>query len=389
MYTDYIHIPPGESASGSFSRFGAPETRFSAQNDIALLNEACRLAETRGIPAGKEGAREKEMDHGAMVPLYFINSKYKDYKLARFSISMLSPETHYQFGVCLRDAAANINRRTVIVASGDLSHKLTEDGPYGFAPEGPLFDSEVTAAMKSADFGKFLEFDESFCAAAAECGLRSFIVMAGALDGQAVRTEFMSYEGPFGVGYALCGYTPVGPDETRRFTREAGDAYVILSRRALEAYVRAGKKIKPPEGLSEMKTARAGVFVSLKKFGQLRGCIGTISPCYASIAQEIIENAIAAGTKDPRFPAVDEHELEDLTYSVDVLSPAEPISGSWELDVKKYGVIVSSGFRRGLLLPNLEGVDTIDEQVSIALRKAGIAPGESYKLERFEVVRHK
>ena len=127
----------------------------------------------------------------------------------------------------------------------------------------------------------------------------------------------------------------------------------------------------------------------MKLDGSLRGCIGTISPTTSSIADEIIRNAISAGTEDPRFPPVTEDELSRLEYSVDVLGKAEKIESMDELDPLRYGVIVSKGHRRGLLLPNLEGVETAEKQISIALRKAGISPNEDYQLERFEVVRHK
>ena len=138
-----------------------------------------------------------------------------------------------------------------------------------------------------------------------------------------------------------------------------------------------------------MYSNRAGVFVSLKEEGRLRGCIGTIAPVRASIAEEIIENAISAATKDPRFQAVEPEELDRLIYSVDVLGETEEISSEAELDVKRYGVVVSRGYKRGLLLPNLDGVDTVDEQVTIAKRKAGIPEdAEDIRLERFEVVRH-
>lgn len=137
-----------------------------------------------------------------------------------------------------------------------------------------------------------------------------------------------------------------------------------------------------------MYEERAGVFVSLKKGGQLRGCIGTISPVRSSIAQEIIENAVSAAAKDPRFQPVEPRELEQLVYSVDVLGEPEKISSKEELDVKRYGVIVTRGYKRGLLLPNLEGVDTVEEQISIARRKTGIREHEEVQMERFEVVRH-
>ena len=137
-----------------------------------------------------------------------------------------------------------------------------------------------------------------------------------------------------------------------------------------------------------MTARRAGAFVSLHIHGQLRGCIGTISPMTANLASEIISNAVSAGNYDPRFSPVREDELPFLEYSVDVLSSAEPIDSMAELDVKRYGVIVSCGGRRGLLLPDLDGVDTPEQQVDIARRKGGIGKNEPYTLERFEVVRH-
>jgi AmmeMemoRadiSam system protein A len=134
---------------------------------------------------------------------------------------------------------------------------------------------------------------------------------------------------------------------------------------------------------------RAGVFVSLKKDGRLRGCIGTISPTKATIADEIIGNAISAGTGDPRFDPVTKDELASLVYSVDVLGAPESAASMDDLDAKRYGVIVTKGIQRGLLLPNLDGVDTPEQQVDIALQKAGIPRSAPYTMERFEVVRHK
>ena len=166
-------------------------------------------------------------------------------------------------------------------------------------------------------------------------------------------------------------------------------AYVRLAQETIENYIKQGKIITPPLGLpGDMINQKAGVFVSLKKNGNLRGCIGTFIPTQENIAQEIIKNAISAAVDDPRFSPVTASELGDLTISVDVLSPPEEISDISELDPKKYGVIVSSGYKKGLLLPDLEGVDTAGEQVDIAKRKAGIYPDEKVKLYRFEVKRY-
>lgn len=166
------------------------------------------------------------------------------------------------------------------------------------------------------------------------------------------------------------------------------DKYVDLAKKTLEAYVK-GQELPTIDDLdSELIDNEAGTFVSLKKNGQLRGCIGTILPTTDSIAEEIIQNAVSAGARDPRFLPVKEDELDELVYSVDVLMPPEQIYSLDDLDVKKYGVIVSNGNRRGLLLPDLEGVDTVDEQVAIAMQKAGISIDEPIALERFEVIRH-
>ncbi|MEW6602548.1 MAG: AmmeMemoRadiSam system protein A [Nitrospirota bacterium] len=164
---------------------------------------------------------------------------------------------------------------------------------------------------------------------------------------------------------------------------------VQLAKDTVEQYIQNKKIIGPPSDPVPEMTARAGVFVSLKKKGELRGCIGTFQSTTESVATEIIQNAISAATQDPRFPPVSKSELDSLEYSVDVLTEPEKIKGKKELDPRKYGVIVRSGNRKGLLLPDLEGVNTVDEQVSIASMKAGIYLGDDIELYRFEVKRYK
>ena len=146
--------------------------------------------------------------------------------------------------------------------------------------------------------------------------------------------------------------------------------------------------MQSPETLPPELQAKAGAFVSLKRGGELRGCIGTVEPVRQTLAEEVINNAVSAGLKDPRFQPVNLEELDSLTVSVDVLSPMERINSEAELDPKVYGVLVRSGYRSGLLLPDLEGIDTAAEQVEIARRKAGIAPNEPVELYRFTVTRH-
>ena len=403
MYADYFHLSPGSSASGSFAAFRAPSVSFDEHYDEELVSEICRLADEEEFPAGTLGERDASLDHGTMVPLWFIRNKYKDGKIVRIGLSGLPLIDHYRLGQLIKQAVENTGRRVVMIASGDLSHKLQEYGPYGYVPEGPEYDERIMDVMGRAAFGELFDFDESFCDRAAECGHRSFVIMAGAFDGTAVTAERLSHQDITGVGYGICTFYPEGPDDSRRFLearlreaelaanerRKNADPYVKLAYAAVDAYVSGRGKISVPDGLpDEMLSRRAGTFVSIHEHGALRGCIGTIGPTRASIAEEIIGNAISASTRDPRFPAITADELPWLEISVDVLGEAEDIDSKDMLDVKRYGVIVTSGLKRGLLLPDLDGVDTVDQQIDIAKQKAGIGRFEKYKLQRFEVIRH-
>ena len=403
LYADYFHISPGEDATGDFGRFRAPEVHFAEKYDTELVKAICALAKGKDFPAGTLGERDRHLDHGTMVPLYFVKQQYTGFRLVRVGLFGLSNAEHYEFGQIIRQAVEQTGRKAVLIASGDLSHKLQEYGPYGFAEEGPEYDRRIMDAAGRAAFGEMLTFEESFLDKAAECGHRSFLIMAGALDGMDVEAKVYTHEDVTGVGYGICFFRPTEPNGERRFLeryraeqeeklrqrREREDPYVRLARETVESWVLDRKTPGVPDwATAEMKQNRAGVFVSIHKDGKLRGCIGTFLPTRECIAKEIISNAVSASTRDPRFDPIGPEELKWLEINVDVLSTPEPIGGKEELDVKRYGVIVSSGSRRGLLLPDLDGVDTVDEQVDIARRKAGIREQDPITLERFEVVRH-
>ena len=405
-YSDYFHISPGNRAKGDLSGFNAREVAFEVEYDADLAGEITRLAGKSGIAAGGQGEKKPELDHGVTVPLYFINRRFKNYKLVRISQSGMDPAEHYRLGRIIAEAAENLRRKTVLIASGDLSHKLSADGPYGFAREGAEFDGAVRQALADGDFPALFNIPDNLRECAAECGYNSYMVLAGCFDRHKTESRLLSYEAPFGVGYAAAKFSRGEPDSTRDFLEQytqanlkdarrradLEDGYRSLARKSLEFTVKTGDILPLPPGLpAELTENKAGVFVSIHKNGRLRGCVGTISPATGSIALEIIRNAVSAGLRDNRFEPVSARDLPALVYKVDVLSAPEPIAGPEELDVKRYGVIVSSGNRRGLLLPNLDGVDTVDAQIDIAKRKAGIAettPSESIKLERFEVVRY-
>jgi len=401
-YGDYFQINFLPFEEGDLSAFGAPEVAFRLPSDqefVRALNEEARRT---GFPSGSDG-RPSPLDHGAMVPLYFIDRHYRDYRLVRVALSGLSMVEHYEMGQLIQKTVDRLGRKAVYLASGDLSHCQKEKGPYGFKPEGPQYDERIMAAMGAGDFDELFDFDPLFLEKAEMCGHDSFIMMAGVLDGLKLKTSALSHEATFGVGYGVCQYLVEGKDGSRRFLEQyllkekkaieektlRSDPYVRLAHRSLEGYLSSGSLIKAPaETPKELFTARAGVFVSLHEFGRLRGCIGTIEPAKANLAEEIIANAVEAAVGDPRFEAVKAAELPFLTISVDVLGQAEPILSKRDLDPQVYGVIVQKGSRRGLLLPQIEGVETVDQQITIAKQKAGISPQDEVKLSRFKVVRH-
>ena len=408
MYTDYFHIAPGDGATGDFAEFGAPEVKFGVQYDTELRDTLCVFCEEYNIKAGTLGQRIKGLDHGSMVPLYFLQKEYGEKlpKIVRIGISGQMLHEHYRLGMIIKQAAEKIKRKIVVIASGDLSHRLSEASPYGYMEEGPEYDSRIMDIMKKGDFEELFSFEDDFCEKAGECGHRCFVVMAGALDCIEVTAKKLSYEGPFGIGYGVCGFVPVSEqvdsaqrsfydiytnklkDEVQKI-RENEDEHVALARTALEAFVRTKAITKVPQGASpELREQRTGAFVCIKKQGHLRGCIGTIEPVMGNVGEEIIMNAMSVAVRDTRFEPVTADELDMLTYTVDVLTTPEPVSSIDELDVKKYGIIVKSGDKRGVLLPDLDSVNTVEEQIRIAKMKAGITDKEEFDIQRFEIVRH-
>lgn len=411
IFSDGIGIMSETILEGNFSRFGASKLSMSFYSDDALIERIYYEAQKVGVLAlGLDKTMclsyniSPSLDWGVLVPLHFINQRYTKYKLIAMGSSQLPLHELYAFGIAMKRAVEAHNGNVVVIASGDLSHRLKEEGPYGYHPAGEELDKTITSLLSQGDVEGLFTIDPALIEEGAECGLRSLIMAMGVLDGQAFNSRVLSYEGPFGVGYCVAAFEP-GVTETSRLLmdklignnkrlieklRENESEYVRLARTALELYIHKGTIASIDDNLpSSMLENRAGVFVTIKQNGQLRGCIGTIEPTKRNIAEEIVHNAISAGTRDPRFFPVKREELDNLVYSVDVLKEPEPIESIEELDVKRYGVIVSSlDSRNGLLLPNLDGIKTPKEQVSIALEKAGIGENEPYTMKRFEVIRY-
>ncbi|MCK9536741.1 MAG: AmmeMemoRadiSam system protein A [Bacilli bacterium] len=406
MFSDAIAISFEDTIYGDLGRFRARNVKIEKAIDLELAQEIALLAEQDDISVAKINTRylsdynhNYELDHGTIVPLYFIEKEYRDYRLVHITYGLLGSLDLYRFGMMIKEAVWHLNRDAVIIASGDLSHRLTKSGPYPYSPQGKVFDETLIGLLEKGDTVGIFTMSPDLIEEAGECGLRSVYILLGSLAGS-FHGRRLSYEGPFGVGYGVMSFSPVelnqnvypllkaAMEKKRKAKKANSNDYVRLARMSLEYYFKHRKKMPvPADCAKELKERQAGVFVSLKKYGNLRGCIGTFMPTQDSIAMEIIENAISAAMRDPRFPSVREAELDDLDISVDVLSLPESARKE-DLDPKNYGVIVSKGYKRGLLLPDLEGVDTVTEQLRIACSKAGIAPDGDYDIERFKVVRY-
>lgn len=406
------HIP------GNLEKFGNESLTMDKESDMGLLDELnlgfarsqCHTIFLNETIAEEYGI-ELELDHGVFVPLYFIDKYYRDYKIVHITIGELSLIELYEMGIVIRGAIESRKVDAMILVSADLSHALKDEGPYQYNPMGPLFDENIIKGIQNKDYYSILTIPHQVYEPAAQCGLRPIVMGIGALDGIETDPEVFSYEGPFGVGYlsAFIGFEKgTVPSLSERYEKDKVIAYkdrranesaiVALARATINTWVQRGRKLNfehykdqveiEPKDLKELQTLQRGVFVSLHKKGELRGCIGTTGPVTENIAHEVIRNAIEAAAYDPRFLPVEESELMDLEIKVDILGEAEQVKGMKDLDAKKYGVIVEKDLHRGLLLPDLEGVNTPEEQVAIAKSKAGIPEEETdINMYRFEVVR--
>lgn len=408
MFSDALAISNEEHIKGDFSQFREFDTYIEGRIDKEFNEVLINTCNRQNIPVAgidsnilKKFNRKYELDHGAMIPMYFINKYYKKYKIVHVTYAALSDIELYKFGMAIRKSAKNLNKKIVLIASGDLSHRLSKDGPYDYSSEGSKFDELLLDNLQKGDVLSIFNMDKYMVECAGECGLKSVFIMLGAMEGEKVRGKLLSYEGPFGVGYGVMAFHNELNNHSNfeklinmkkeLYSKKLSNSnlYVKIARESLNHYYTYGHFIaKPSELPKELSKEKGGVFVSLKKFGNLRGCIGTFLPTTDSIAEEIIKNSVEAAIHDPRFPSVTENELLDIDISVDVLSRPHK-STKEELDPKKYGVIVIQGHKKGLLLPDLEGVDTVDYQLQIACEKAGINPKEEYEIERFQVTRYK
>ncbi len=375
MHPYNIQISTGVSFLGNFYNFGETKLQFEFLQDTDLIDTIYEKYNQEKHSFTISKTNDILLDHGTLVPLYYISKAYQNFKLVRLHPSFSSLSKHIEFGLFLRKALPK-DKKIILIGSGDLSHTSGKSSPYGFKMEGLEFDRLFVKLAKTNELDIIFTTPDYILNKAAPCAMPSLAILSKAAPHS--KLNLLSYENPFGIGYACIEYV-----------LDNSEQYIKLAKEALKYYLENKKYMnEPPDLASELKKSRNGVFVSIYKGEKLRGCIGTILPTQKTVAKEIIMNAVSAGTKDPRFSSVTLDEISDLSFSVDILSKPKRCNKS-DLNSEKYGVIVRKGYRVGVLLPNLKGVNDVEKQLQIVLNKAGINKNEYYTIERFYVTRYK
>jgi MEMO1 family protein len=360
--------------AGDLSRFRAPQVQVEPQVDAALA--AALVIDGQRAGFSLTWAEETDLDHGVVVPLHSLPRTMANKRCIFLGVSGWPLHRFVEFGTWLQSRLRD--RFAILIASGDLSHRLTPDAPYGFRPEGPVFDRLVIDALRGWQWERIEELDPDLVEQAGECGLRPLAILLGAARAAGLTSHVLSYEGPFGVGYPVVAFTAAAPSAPKiAFDVQA------LGRHAIDTYLRTRRLIDPPQPIPSELQAPSAVFVTLRKDGELRGCVGSVRPTEATAAHELIRYAVASAVRDPRFDPVRLDEVKALTIKVQLLDPAEPVASTSGLDPQTYGIIVRSGERQALLLPGIEGIDTPEQQVLAACQKAGIDRFAPLALERF------
>jgi MEMO1 family protein len=373
-----------EQLEGSFAQFGSPEVSVRLPNDLPLAKAVAAEAQKLGVETW--WIRDHELDHGALVPLWFLVDA--GWLGATVVVSLNDPADGglTELGVAIAAAATTIQRRVAIVASGDMSHRLTKDAPCGFHPLAHRFDESFIGLVRSGDYRSLQNMDPDLRELAAEDAVDSTLIAAAAANWDATGHKVLGYQGPFGVGYGVA--ILFEKDDAAANNHAAGASLPSVARRSVETAL-AGIAGSPPSPADEYLSQKAPVFVTVRhRDGELRGCVGTIVPVCANIVAETWRNARLAAMNDKRFEPVSPDELADLRFEVSVLHSFENISSIADLDPQRFGVVVSTeDDRRGLLLPGIEEIRTTEAQLSIARKKGWMEEDEPVTIQRFQVDR--
>jgi len=372
---------------GSLAEFGSPADAVDLPLDQPLADRLRSEADRAGIRLWS--ITDEPLDHGALVPLCYLRAAGWHGPTLILSLDASGGGALEELGQAVAAAARALSRRVAFIASGDMSHRLTPTAPCGYHPEGKRFDETFIALLRAGASDEISRIDPRLQDIAAEDVVDSTVVAVAAADGRTDGREVLSYEGPFGVGYGVAVLFAPASSAAVAAARPAAvlEHFADLpavARRAVESEFREGPGAPAFRAAGELQ-ARRGVFVTLRSDrGDLRGCIGTLAPRRQDLVAETWSNAVSAAFHDYRFGALAAAELPHVRFSVTILDEPEAVASPAELDPAKFGVIVSAADGRdGVLLPGIASVTTVDQQIGIARRKAGIDPGEPVRLRRF------
>ncbi len=373
----FIIIGPSHSGLGKPFSVMTEGTWLTPLGEVEIDSELARQIVAVSEYA-EEDYRAHQEEHAIEVQIPFLQYIKPDIRIVPIILAYAPSATYKEIGKDIARALKESNREAVVIASGDMTHQE----PQATAERKDMKAIEAMLALDEDELTRrYEELHITMCAhgplvcliaAAKELGVNTAELIGYQTSGDTTG-DYNSVVGYAGVIFKKAGMHPLA----------------ALARETVETYVKEGKTPSPPKELTPEMQEKAGVFVSIHKLGALRGCIGTFEAQEENVAGEIMTNAVSSATRDPRFPPITPEELDKLDYSVDVLTSPEPVADESHLDPKKYGVIVEAGWRKGLLLPDLEGVDTAEHQIDICRQKGDISPDEPVKLYRFEVKRYK
>lgn len=367
---------------GDLGRFGLEEIKLRLPGHPELAYRLAKVAEEQKVKTWFVNSTEE--DHGAFVPLWFLQEAGWSGPVLVVGLTMMDNWLEGAFGQAIRETIKRSGLKTVLIASGDMSHRLKPGAPAGFHQDASKFDLSVIDMLRGGNLDKVNSIDEVLRENAGEDVIASLRMASGVLQGASQGHRVLSYEGPFGVGYGVAILFEEQMNEGS--VKQTGERLPGIARQSVtDALI--GVQSEPPPPQNDFEKAANGVFVTLRtKAGRLRGCIGTLQPREKNTVAEVWRNARAAAFSDRRFEPLAKHELGDLEFEVSVLHGMESVASKADLDAKRYGVVVSTeDGRRGVLLPDLEGVESVEQQVMIASQKGMIVEEEPVTFQRFQV----
>ncbi len=386
----------GTRVRGNLLAFGAPDLGVDLPSAGGLAQAMEQATVARGLGMARWG--DTPLDHGAVVPLWHLVQAGWNGPTVVVGLNEPDSADPVELGAAIAEAAWREGMWVALVASGDMSHRLQQGAPSGFHPRAIEFDRTLIECLARGALRRLRHLDPVLRELAAEDAVDSALVAASAVDWDSQGHRVLSYEGPFGVGYgvailhdALAEPAGAGEEGHRKrtgkvFVDPSGAALPGIARRSVVAAFR-GNGGGPGLKHSGIAAERHAVFVTIRHDdGQLRGCVGDLRPRCVNVAMETWQLARDAAFRDHRFSPVTADELPGLSFEVSVLSPLEEVASTAALDPGRYGVVVEAeDGRRGALLPGIDGLDTVEEQLSLVRRKGGMTATEPVRLWRFTV----